>query len=155
VDLISVVGHNKNMMKKTKAPENQYDRELAGKGLKRALFCEPVEGGGSCYRERVVPINYGADSGSILKKKGRARMNVDTSVVADVEAAVGAMIRQSREKKAVKAPRVGSKLAQAIEIVKAVGKDDKEQCLKGIIEGLQVKRGNATIYLAKAKEVLG
>ena len=88
-------------------------------------------------------------------KKGRARMNVDQSVIADVESAVNSMIRQSREKKAAKAPRTGSKLAQAVEIVRALGKDDKEQCLKGIVEGLQVKRGNATIYFAKAKEILG
>lgn len=135
-------------------PEAVYDAELASKGKRRIMVGESVEGGGVCYREKVVPINYGAKS-PILKKKGRARMNVDTSVIADVEAAVGNMVRANKVVKSDKAPRGGSKLAQAVEIVKATGKDDKESCLVAIINALGVKRGNATIYFAKAKAILG
>jgi len=142
-------------MKKQRQPENRYDSELATKGMKRVLVQDVSESGLVCYREKVVPITSEAVKPFFKMKKGRARMNVDQSVIADVESAVNSMIRQSREKKAVKAPRTGSKLAQAVEIVRALGKDDKEQCLKGIVEGLQVKRGNATIYFAKAKEILG
>lgn len=142
-------------MKKTKQPDNQYDQELAAKGMKRVMVAEIVEGGGMCYREKVVPIVSEAVKPFFKMKKGRARMNVDNSVIADVEAAVNNMVRESRAKKESKAPRSGSKLAQAVEIVRALGKDDKEQCLAGIVTGLGVKRGNATIYYAKAKEILG
>ena len=54
-----------------------------------------------------------------------------------------------------KTPREGSKLSQAVSIVASTGKDDKEACLKAIVEALGVTRGNASIYLAKARVVLG
>lgn len=135
-------------------PEAVYDRELASKGKKRIMVGELVEGGGVCYREKVVPINYGASS-LFLKKKGRKRMNVDTDVIKDVEAVVSSMVRANKVVKSDKAPRSGSKLSQAVEIVKQTGKDDKESCLVAIVNALGVKRGNATIYFAKAKEILG
>jgi len=54
-----------------------------------------------------------------------------------------------------KTPREGSKLSQAVSIVASTGKDDKEACLKAIVQALGVTRGNASIYLAKARVVLG
>ena len=144
------------MIKFNKTPDTTYDQELAAKGKRRVMVGEPVEGGGMVYREKVVPIvSEALEPFFKMKKKGRARMNADNSVIADVEAAVGNMVRASKAAKADKAPRLGSKLAQAVEIVRALGKDDKEQCLAGIVTGLGVKRGNATIYYAKAKEILG
>lgn len=55
----------------------------------------------------------------------------------------------------VKGPRNGSKLSVAVAVVADTGKDDKESCLKAIIDALGVKRGNATIYYAKALAVIG
>ena len=55
----------------------------------------------------------------------------------------------------VKGPRTGSKLSVAVAVVTDTGKDDKESCLKAIINELGVKRGNATIYYAKALAVIG
>jgi len=49
-----------------------------------------------------------------------------------------------------KGPRTGTKLAQATELVKATGKDDKEACIVAIVAALGVTRGNASIYYAKA-----
>lgn len=54
-----------------------------------------------------------------------------------------------------KGPRPGSKLSKALEIVKSTGKDDKESCLKAIVEALSVTRGNASIYYAKSLNILG
>ena len=54
-----------------------------------------------------------------------------------------------------KAPRDGSKLSKALEVVKATGKDDKEACLAAIVSALSVTRGNASIYYAKSLALLG
>ena len=59
------------------------------------------------------------------------------------------------DEKAVKGPREGTKLATATALVQATGKDDKEACLKAIVEALAVTRGNASIYYTKALALLG
>lgn len=51
--------------------------------------------------------------------------------------------------------REGTKLSKAVEFVKATGKDDKQACLKAIVDGLGVTRGNASIYYTKALAILG
>jgi hypothetical protein len=53
-----------------------------------------------------------------------------------------------------KTARPGSNLAKAVDIVSQTGKDDRESCLKAIVEGLGVKRGNATIYYSKSLALL-
>lgn len=55
---------------------------------------------------------------------------------------------------AKKTARPGSNLAKAVDIVSQTGKDDRESCLKAIVEGLGVKRGNATIYYSKSLALL-
>lgn len=80
----------------------------------------------------------------------------------DMEAAVETVVTKpvvkapvAKAEKAAKAPREGTKLSKATEVVKATGKDDKEACLKAIVEALSVTRGNASIYYAKALAILG
>ena len=80
----------------------------------------------------------------------------------DMEAAVETVVTKpvvkapvAKAEKAAKAPREGTKLSKATEVVKATGKDDKEACLKAIVEALSVTRGNASIYYAKALANLG
>ena len=53
-----------------------------------------------------------------------------------------------------KTARPGSNLAKAVDIVSQTGKDDRESCLKAIVRGLGVKRGNATIYYSKSLALL-
>lgn len=79
------------------------------------------------------------------RKKGRImeQVAVDTGVMKNVVKTVKAV-------KAPKAPREGTKLSKAIVIVKDTGKDDKEACLKALVEALAITRGNASIYYAKA-----
>lgn len=82
------------------------------------------------------------------RKKGKKEMEaVATENVVVTTKAVKAP-------KADKAPKV-TKLSIATDVVKATGKDDKEACLKAIVEALNVTRGNASIYYAKALALLG
>ena len=139
-----------------------YDQELANVGRRRIHVSEVVEVHGklaTVVREKVVKLsdvkpNPEKPWWKAKVKKGKARMNVDQEVIKDVESAVKNMVadRITSEKKA---PRSNSKLSQAVEIVKSTGKDDKESCLQAIVNALGVKRGNATIYYAKAKAILG
>ena len=75
---------------------------------------------------------------------------VETVVTAPVVKTV-----KAKADKATKAPREGTKLSKATDLVKATGKDDKEACLKAIVEALAVTRGNASIYYTKALAILG
>lgn len=86
------------------------------------------------------------------RKKGKKDMEaaVETVVTKPVVKATKASLD-----KRPKAPREGTKLSKATEVVKATGKDDKEACLKAIVEALSVTRGNASIYYAKALANLG
>ena len=82
----------------------------------------------------------------LSRKKGKMM----EAVVEDVAVAP---VKVAKPLKVVKAPgvaRTGTKLAQATDIVKATGKDDKEACLLAIVGALSVTRGNASIYYAKA-----
>lgn len=76
--------------------------------------------------------------------KGKPRMSVD-KVVDN-----GTVVMDTK-----KAPRTGSKLSQALEIVKSTGKDDKESCLQALVSALTITRGNASIYYAKSRDLLG
>lgn len=85
------------------------------------------------------------------RKKGKMIMEaVATESVVVTPKAVKAV----KAPKADKAPKV-TKLSIATDVVKATGKDDKEACLKAIVEALNVTRGNASIYYAKALALLG
>ena len=126
-----------------------YDKELANVGKRRIHVSEVVQVGNTLatvVREKVVKLSdvkpnpakpwWKADK---VRKKGKARMSTDNTT--DVITS--------------KAPRASSKLAKAVELVQATGKDDKESCLQAIVSALAVTRGNASIYYAKAKAILG
>ena len=87
----------------------------------------------------------------ISRKKGKMMEAVD--VVANVTKPVKAT--KVKAESAAKAPRDGSKLSKALEVVKSTGKDDKEACLVAIVNALSVTRGNASIYYAKSLALLG
>jgi hypothetical protein len=90
---------------------------------------------------------YPADKKALSRKKGKMIMEaVATETVV--------VTKPSKAPKADKAPKV-TKLSIAAGVVKATGKDDKEACLKAIVESLNVTRGNASIYYAKALALLG
>ena len=88
----------------------------------------------------------------LSRKKGKMmEAVVEDVVVAPVK--VSKPLKVVKPLKVEKAPgvvRTGTKLAQATDIVKATGKDDKEACLLAIVGALSVTRGNASIYYAKA-----
>ena len=122
-----------------------YDQELANAGKCRIHVPETIQVGNklaTVVREKVVNLRdvkpNPVKPWYKVRKKGKARMSTDV-ITSDVS----------------KAPRSGSKLSQAVDIVKSTGKDDKESCLQAIIGALGVKRGNASIYYAKAKSILG
>lgn len=128
-----------------------YDKELANAGKRRIHVSDVIQVGNSyamVVREKVVKLSdvkpnptkpwWKADK----VKKGKARMSTDNTT--DVITS-----------KAPKAPRASSKLAKAVEVVQSTGKDDKESCLQAIVSALAVTRGNASIYYAKAKAILG
>jgi hypothetical protein len=138
-------------------PSNEYDQELLARGKKRALVHaqnlaqdtgkkdadgNPIYTWGSVYREVIVPVN----SNGKKKRKGVGRMNVDQSVVN--------VVSQKKVFGKAKTPRTGTKLEQAVGIVSEVGKDDKPACLTRLVEAMGVSRGNASIYYAKAREIL-
>ena len=87
----------------------------------------------------------------ISRKKGKMMENVavETNVAKPVKAT------KVKAESTAKAPRDGSKLSKALEVVKATGKDDKEACLVAIVNALSVTRGNASIYYAKSLAILG
>ena len=129
-----------------------YDKELANVGKRRIHVSEVVQVGNTLatvVREKVVKLSdvkpnpakpwWKADK---VRKKGKARMSTDNTT--DVITS-----------NVPKAPRAASKLAKAVELVQATGKDDKESCLQAIVSALAVTRGNASIYYAKAKAILG
>ena len=145
-------------MMKTNMPISDYDKELSASGKKRILVTDSIvyPNGHVAWvvREMIVDKNF--KYGMQLKKKGRKRMNADPVAVSAAETAVNTIVRNRVSvERAPKAPRSGSKLSQAVELVNEAGKDDKEACLAKIIEVLGVTRGNATIYYAKAKAILG
>lgn len=86
---------------------------------------------------------YPAYKRPLSRKKGKKEME---DVVKDVVVA--------KEPKAKKEPKV-TKLSVATDVVKSTGKDDKEACLKAIVQALSVTRGNASIYYTKALAILG
>ena len=90
---------------------------------------------------------YPADKRPLSRKKGKMIMEAVATETVVVSKPVKAP-------KADKAPKV-TKLSMATEVVRATGKDDKEACLKAIVECLNVTRGNASIYYAKALALLG
>jgi len=139
-------------------PSNEYDQELLAKGKKRAVVLaqslaqdtgkkdadgNPIYTWGSVYREVIVPVNSNVKK----KRKGVGRMNVEQSVVN--------VVSQKKVFGKTKTPRTGTKLEQAVGIVREVGRDDKPACLAKLVEVMGVSRGNASIYYAKAKEILG
>jgi len=143
---------------KAQTPTSDYDKELSAAGKRRVQVMESVRLSNgdivNVYREKIVDDKF--DYGQFKLKKGRKRMNVDIATVNEAESAVNSMIRSRKVRESTpKAPRSGSKLSQAVELVNEAGKDDKESCLARIMEVLGVTRGNATIYYAKAKVILG
>lgn len=143
---------------KTNMPISDYDKELSASGKKRIQVTDSIlyPNGHVAWvvREMIVDKNF--KYGMQLNKKGRKRMNADPVAVSAAETAVNTIVRNRVSvERAPKAPRSGSKLSQAVELVNEAGKDDKEACLAKIIEVLGVTRGNATIYYAKAKAILG
>jgi hypothetical protein len=145
-------------MMKTNMPISDYDKELSASGKKRIQVTDSIlyPNGHVAWvvREMIVDKNF--KYGMQLNKKGRKRMNADPVAVSAAETAVNTIVRNRVSvERAPKAPRSGSKLSQAVELVNEAGKDDKEACLAKIIEVLGVTRGNATIYYAKAKAILG
>ena len=86
------------------------------------------------------------------RKKGKMMeaVAVDTVVTKPTKA-----VKVAKAESSAKAPRDGSKLSKAVEVVKATGKDDKEACLVAIVNALAVTRGNASIYYAKSLALLG
>ena len=138
------------MAKFLKKPTNEFDQDLAAKGLMRAQVLaetiatdtgkkdsegNPIFTFGSVYREKIVPIDN--------VKKGVARMKVES--VSKVK---------GKQYSFAKAPRAGSKLASAVDLVKVTGKDDKPACIDKIASDMNVTKGNASIYYAKAKAIL-
>ena len=145
-------------MMKTNMPISDYDKELSASGKKRIQVTDSIlyPNGHVAWvvREMIVDKNF--KYGMQLNKKGRKRMNADPVAVSAAETAINTIVRNRVSvERAPKAPRSGSKLSQAVELVNEAGKDDKEACLAKIIEVLGVTRGNATIYYAKAKAILG
>lgn len=138
-------------------PTNEFDQDLKARGLRRTQELadihatdtgkkdaegNPIYSFGGVYREKIVPID---DEVPLVKKKrGAARMNVE-------------QVKSTRGNAQYvfnKAPRAGSKLSVAVEIVKRTGKDDKPACIGAIAETMAVTKGNASIYYAKAKALI-
>lgn len=139
-------------------PTNEHDQQLLARGKRRALEMaqviaqdtgkkdedgNPIYTFATAYREVVVPVDKTIRT---KKRKGVGRMNVDQSVVN--------VVSQKKVFGQTKTPRTGTKLEQAVGIVSEVGKDDKPACLIKLVEVMGVSRGNASIYYAKAKEIL-
>lgn len=129
-----------------KRPTDDFDRELLSKGKKRSIelanvICQdtgkkdsegnPIFTFGSVYKEKIVSIDNPVK---------RARMSCS--------------LNQEKVKKEKyqfsKSPKVGSKLHQAVEIVKTTGKDDKPMCIVNIQNAMGVTKGNASIYYSKS-----
>jgi hypothetical protein len=130
------------MAKFAKRPTDEFDRDLLAQGKKRISYLaevvardtgkkdengEPIFTFGSIYRQAIVDI--------VAKKP------------AD-EPTEG--FRPARRSIARKAGS-GTKLSQAITMFKEVN-GDKDQFLSIAMERLQITKGNAGIYFAKAKE---
>ena len=99
----------------------------------------------------AVYPGYPQDKKPISRKKGKMMeaVAVDTKVSKPVK------VTKAKAESTAKAPREGSKLSKALEVVKSTGKDDKEACLVAIVNALSVTRGNASIYYAKSLAILG
>ena len=99
----------------------------------------------------IYPGYPGDKKVPISRKKGKMMeaVAVDTKVSKPVK------VTKVKAESTAKAPRDGSKLSKALEVVKATGKDDKEACLVAIVNALSVTRGNASIYYAKSLAILG
>lgn len=130
------------MAKFAKRPTDEFDRDLLAQGKKRISYLaevvardtgkkdengEPIFTFGSIYRQAIVDI--------VAKKP------------AD-EPTEG--FRPARRSIARKAGS-GTKLSQAITMFKEVN-GDKDRFLSIAMERLQITKGNAGIYFAKAKE---
>ena len=91
------------------------------------------------------------------KKAPKSRKKGMKMEATAVETVVTKPVVATKAPKAPKAKgaREGTKLSKAVDVVKATGKDDKEACLKAIVEALAVTRGNASIYYTKALALLG
>lgn len=141
------------MAKFLKKPTNEYDQELAKKGLKRAQELadmvafdtgkkdsegNPIFTFGGVWREKIVPI-----VDDVKSVKGKPRMQVESAAKL-----------KGKQYQFKKAPRSGSKLSAAVGIVKRLGKDDKPACIDSIAEVMGVTKGNASIYYAKAKALI-
>lgn len=101
----------------------------------------------------TVYPGYPADKKAALsRKKGKMMEAVVETVVETKPVAKAPKVTAPKAEKTV---RTGTKLSKATEVVKATGKDDKEACLKAIVEALSVTRGNASIYYTKALALLG
>lgn len=124
-------------MKVTK-PTNEFDKNLAAKGLKRASVAEVValEDGtfATCYREHIVKV---ASSPVLLCKKEKT-LEVGNVEVKEVKV------------KAKRAARKGTKLDRVVEFVKGSDAKSKAELVTGIVEMLGVTEANAKVYLYKA-----
>lgn len=142
------------MAKFLKTPDNAFDRDLLEKGKRRAQELAQViavdtgrvdsEGNpiftfGSVYREKIVDV---VDNVKPVRK-GVPRMKVEP--VTKVK---------GKQYTFAKAPREGSKLAQAVKLVAATGKDDKPACLDVLVKEMSITKGNASIYFAKAQAII-
>jgi hypothetical protein len=140
------------MAKFLKKPTNEYDQELAKKGLRRAQELadmvafdtgkkdsegNPIFTFGGVWREKIVPID------NVKSVKGKPRMQIES-----------ASKLKGKQYTFKKAPREGSKLAQAVVLVSKTGKDDKPACIDVIAQEMGVTKGNASIYFAKAKALI-
>ena len=89
------------------------------------------------------------------KKAPKSRKKGKKMEAVAVDTVVTKPTKVAKAESPAKAPRDGSKLSKAVEVVKATGKDDKEACLVAIVSALAVTRGNASIYYAKSLALLG
>ena len=143
-------------MIKVLKPTDEFDQDLKSRGLMRTQVLagihavdtgrkdsegNPIFTFGSVNREKIVPI---VDNVKPVRK-GKPRMNVEQTVKSTRGNAVYTF---------TKAPRAGSKLAAAKSIVERTGKDDKPACIDAIASVMNVTKGNASIYYAKAKSLI-
>lgn len=151
------------MAKFLKKPTNEFDQDLKAKGLRRTQELadivahdtgkkdadgNPIFTFGGVYREKIVPIGD-----EVKVKKGAARMKVEQVTVREVPAVAVPKVK-GKQYRFEKAPRAGSKLEKAVQLVTSVGKDDKPACLDVIVHEMNVTKGNASIYFQKAKAII-
>jgi len=122
------------MAKFAKRPTDEFDRNLLEQGKRRALYlAECVASDTGKKDENGDPIYT---FGSVYREK-----------IVDVPVEKFRPARRSINRKAGS----GTKLSQAITMFKEVD-GDKDQFIPLAMERLQITKGNAGIYFAKAKE---